>query len=190
MKMSGSMASSMATSSLALVAMRERGGGELGNRRKPRRLQKAFRLLLQIGEGGGVAEDRRPLPRFCLDGEADVSSTLRPGNRFVQLKGPPDACLGACRGRQPRNVRLTLEDAPLGGHSIARDEVEPARLAGAVGPTMTASSPGTKARDTLSTAACPPKRMVRFSVRMEGDGNFLSLLLGAPPPAFGGPPPP
>src|SRR5690606_1836576 len=37
-----------------------------------------------------------------------------------------------------------------------------------LGPTITVSSPGRNAQLTSLTAACPPKRIVRFSVRREG----------------------
>ena len=98
---------------------------------------------------------------------------------FVELVVVRDVELARADGEKFVISSSPLKIRPALGLSWPETRLNQVVLPAPFGPTMTVSSPGWNAQVTSFTAACPPKRIVRFSVRREGVIEVERLSAGS-----------
>src|SRR5690606_12201157 len=90
------------------------------------------------------------------------------GNRFVSWNARPMPPFARAEGDRPVISSPPLNMRPSVGFNWPETRLNHVVLPAPFGPTITVSSPGWNAQVTPLTAAWPPKRIVRVSVRSEG----------------------
>ena len=166
MKMSGSSASRIATSSLrwspcgsAAARVRPAPSGRTCG-------EDVFGRRDEIACASAIERDRsRPAPRLACTARRTFSRTVRFGNRLVSWKARPMPRRVRAATREPRDVVRRREHAAGGRPELAGDQVEVGRLAGAVG----ADDRGQRAG--MERAAHP----VDGDVAAEADGQVARL---------------
>ena len=169
MKMSGSIASSSATSSLRWSPCGRAAAGRCGDGGSRVASRCARALLRQFGKADAPRSEvrARALPAPARRGARSPARDSL-GNRLVSWKARPMPALARAEGDSRVMSVSPLKMRPSVGFDWPETRLNHVVLPAPFGPTIDRQLAGLEAQVTSLTAAWPPKRIVRFSVRRGG----------------------